>query len=594
MSVGVRSDNKSHRHTSRMKRPAILAAVLALACVLLICAVVAGKDAQDGSDGEGYGESTGDAETYSILYYTDGGTLPDDAPEYYIAGCSMTFPVPEREGYVFAGWYSDRALKYPKAGVTETSTGLARVYAKWVEGSEVGTGWTMEVSGRYATGSVTYTVTGTVRYGYDASSGGALLLRTESAVTYSGGGDEWTSERSSSSWISALTGGWTYTGNRLLDGEYLTVWTDGSSTMWVRDMTVIVWISTPYGVGTIEQTLVETAAYEPAETFLPNVTAEYPVSVSGVEEAGLGEDVTLTAAGDGFGGWYLNGELVSTDPTHTFALLSPSDRIVAATTVLFTVVEDGSEIASLGFGGATVTDSDGNAVSDLWGIGPGAYSCVLYGDVTTTAEFVVEDSRTFSVEWEYGGATYSYETTVLYSDVLRFDAANPDLARFNKSVYSEVERLCTWYDRSLADVAGALRGMGSGLDEVQFAEFVLKFVQAVPYVSDLESRGSTDYWKIPLETLWDGCGDCEDLTVLYITLMGMLGYRTAFLMFDGHTMAAVSLDADGWTVTVEGCEFLMCETTNSAFSVGDTSGSRLPGDVVYSCRLECFPADFHL
>ena len=47
---------------------------------------------------------------WSITYETDGGSFGSDVPCSYQEGDSFALPVPERDGFVFMGWYLDRDL----------------------------------------------------------------------------------------------------------------------------------------------------------------------------------------------------------------------------------------------------------------------------------------------------------------------------------------------------------------------------------------------------------------------------------------------------------------------------------------------------
>ncbi|MBR3770381.1 MAG: InlB B-repeat-containing protein [Lachnospiraceae bacterium] len=77
---------------------------------------------------------------YGISYYTNGGMLPADAIftyEYNHEG-GYTLPTPTKEGYTFAGWYKDPALKKAVAKnsakqniLKKTDFGDITLYAKW-------------------------------------------------------------------------------------------------------------------------------------------------------------------------------------------------------------------------------------------------------------------------------------------------------------------------------------------------------------------------------------------------------------------------------------------------------------------------------
>ena len=81
------------------------------------------------------------------------------------------------------------------------------------------------------------------------------------------------------------------------------------------------------------------------------------------------------------------------------------------------------------------------------------------------------------------------------------------------------------------------------LNDVKKLEAVNRFFNGVPYVSDLEHWGKTDYWATPLELLASNGGDCEDYAIAkYFTLRELgvpterlrITYVTALLLNQGQ------------------------------------------------------------
>ena len=62
------------------------------------------------------------------------------------------------------------------------------------------------------------------------------------------------------------------------------------------------------------------------------------------------------------------------------------------------------------------------------------------------------------------------------------------------------------------------------------------------YYTDDDLYGRSEYWAYPLETLYNGGGDCEDTTFLCAALYEAAGYGAGVFMVPGHAFAAVSLD----------------------------------------------------
>jgi PKD repeat protein len=95
------------------------------------------------------------------------------------------------------------------------------------------------------------------------------------------------------------------------------------------------------------------------------------------------------------------------------------------------------------------------------------------------------------------------------------------------------------------DVALELRKMVSG-DDTVFAQYALSFVQgAIDYTQDLPGF---EYPLYPLETLVDRVGDCEDTTILYVSLLRALHIPSSIAFVDtdhdgmpDHVLALVSI-----------------------------------------------------
>ena len=561
-----------------MRRPLIAAIVLTVSLVAVFSAAAAAVVLDD--------EGIADGDRYFISYRTDGGALPEDYPEFYVAGSSATLPIPVKEGFWFAGWCTEAALTNPIAGIPADLRGHLILYAKWIEDSRVGTGWTMSVSGDYRNGDIPHSVEGSVTGGYDTIRDGLALITWDRDIEYSWPDGGWTNESSDSEWCHRITDGWTYSGNEFMGDERVTVWTMNGSTMWVKDLLIPMRMEVPIGTeGRIVYETTRVFDYEPDTSFLPQVRTEYPISVDvGMAEAGT--PLFLYAEGEGFSGWYVNGRLVTTDRTLTVLMPSPSDVYTAAGPGGFIVIEDAEDLKDLGFGDATVTDESGATVSGS--LDPGLYRAVrIDGGVTSTLAFLVDDERTFSFSWIYAGQRYTYTDSITLGQTVVYSYLYPNLPRFAQHTQAHMETFYTPDDPVIGRLADSLMEMGAGLDDVEYARFVLEFIQSVPYLEDIDSRGSHEYWKFPAETLWDGGGDCEDTAFLFGTIMGLSGYRTAFLLFSDHAMPAIALDTEGYTAEVDGYRFVLCETTRDSFEIGDTAPGHHPEDAIFACRIEC-------
>lgn len=102
-------------------------------------------------------------------------------------------------------------------------------------------------------------------------------------------------------------------------------------------------------------------------------------------------------------------------------------------------------------------------------------------------------------------------------------------------------------------------------------DFLIDFVQNLPYVPDSVSTGYDDYTKHVVETLVDGGGDCEDTAVMLASLLqsSSFEYDTVLLLFPGHMAVGVyGDDLPGAYYEYEGRRYYYVETTGRGWDLG--------------------------
>jgi len=128
---------------------------------------------------------------------------------------------------------------------------------------------------------------------------------------------------------------------------------------------------------------------------------------------------------------------------------------------------------------------------------------------------------------------------------------------------------------------------GQGLDGAGYAELIIKYVQSVPYdyvrledhQAGIES-GKGDP-RMPVQTLVDGTGDCDELAVLAAALLAREGYGTALFIFEEEEHAALGLKTEGLGYQASGYEFV--EMTNFAYV------SEIPADIAGDVEITSTP-----
>ncbi len=135
-------------------------------------------------------------------------------------------------------------------------------------------------------------------------------------------------------------------------------------------------------------------------------------------------------------------------------------------------------------------------------------------------------------------------------------------------------------DYVIMSVAALLQSIAldEGFNTIRFGNFILAFVQQnIRYANDNVSKGVEEYWRYPVETLVEKQGDCEDSTLLYVSLMKQLGFKTILLFYViddniGHLAGGIAFDEtiqDGFFVTHRDVNYYYCESTSQGYIIGE-------------------------
>ncbi len=236
-----------------------------------------------------------------------------------------------------------------------------------------------------------------------------------------------------------------------------------------------------------------------------------------------------------------------------------------------------------------------------------------------TIDSNMEFTRTYN--WRDGGSEYGFSITVPYYEYLMYRCCNAE----NFGAYTSGGK--TYYLNSADDITELAVGgpvcralseklelvyKGTDLKSADYAQFILTFVQtcftyaddSVLYGGGRTSDGSAiDYWAFPAETVWSGCGDCEDTSILCAVLLKNAGFDSGIFLVPGHAVAAVALggyDENGalahYTAfktpygimkkTGDGKTYYGCETTvERSFDIGIvTRSSEVDGKTYDYCN----------
>ncbi len=193
--------------------------------------------------------------------------------------------------------------------------------------------------------------------------------------------------------------------------------------------------------------------------------------------------------------------------------------------------------------------------------------------ITASKSTVSEDSGkiTRSVTWSTcrnnssATDTYSIDKAAYryYSSLPRYYGA----LNYQKYMDEENNR------KYLKKFADALKKMceESGYSEYETVYEAIHFVQSIPYVNDIDSRGAEEYPKYPIETLYEFEGDCEDVSVLLAGILREMGYGVCFIHVPGHIAVGVKggEGIEGAYFEVDGVKYYYIEATGRGWNIGE-------------------------
>jgi hypothetical protein len=104
-------------------------------------------------------------------------------------------------------------------------------------------------------------------------------------------------------------------------------------------------------------------------------------------------------------------------------------------------------------------------------------------------------------------------------------------------------------------------------------EFVIDFVQNLPYVPDDVSKGFDDYTKFITESITEAGGDCEDTAIMLAAVLQAkpFDYDMVLIQPPGHMAAGIygSDDLPGYYWEYDGRKYYYIETTGTGWGIGD-------------------------
>ena len=174
---------------------------------------------------------------------------------------------------------------------------------------------------------------------------------------------------------------------------------------------------------------------------------------------------------------------------------------------------------------------------------------------------------TVTYSWLYLGTDWTITETISNTTYLNY--------RDQPKTY-DYPTYVTKTDPIVIEIAQELKN-DAGNRGYNTAQFILSFVQNIPYGTDENTTGFANYPRYPVETLVDGVGDCKDHSTLYASLMESQAVNADMALLvlmpgnGGVGHMAAGLCASGYSGTYfqdDGKDYYYCETTSPGWIIG--------------------------
>ena len=190
------------------------------------------------------------------------------------------------------------------------------------------------------------------------------------------------------------------------------------------------------------------------------------------------------------------------------------------------------------------------------------------------------NGRNYSIELEISEELYDYYQNEREHQAYHYkieDAESP--VNFYCFMLSDYDRQII---RELAD-----RFAERAFTDFEKVNLAMTFVQSFPYAYDDDSKGEEEYVRYPVETLVDGCGDCEDKVALLAAILYEMGIDFVLLSLPEHLALAVRCEgvvAERY-IDFNHKKYYYVETTMEGWQVG-----QVPPDYAFA-KMEAYPCD---
>ena len=221
----------------------------------------------------------------------------------------------------------------------------------------------------------------------------------------------------------------------------------------------------------------------------------------------------------------------------------------------------------------------------------------LLKDIYESTSYDMQIMQNIEYSTNYDLDDYLFWVQVPFSNYyyFRINKSHDTVRTSYGALVASLETFC--HKSSIQSIASFIKSSCNNQnDDEEVIDAILNFVQdkgnftpCIHYISE-----GDDVPKYPLETVCEGGGDCEDKSILFVSLLESLGFDTILIVIPGHCFAGVHMDTPpshnfqiiDWYIEKDGKKYYTCETTSSGWRVGDLPTSS-QGESCWSIIVDC-------
>lgn len=182
-----------------------------------------------------------------------------------------------------------------------------------------------------------------------------------------------------------------------------------------------------------------------------------------------------------------------------------------------------------------------------------------------------DEKKTLEFTWNYNFSQWTQTMEISQRSYEYYKNRRRSMNSMDYRVYVEDAS----DDAFISDLADSMckNGAENGYNEFQQLELMVSFVQGLNYMEDVSQDGDVnEYPKYPVETLYEGGGDCEDTAILLASLLRAKGYGVALIKLPDHMAVGIKGSVDsgaGSYYELDSERYYYIETTSENHPIGE-------------------------